>query len=81
MTKIYVGNLNYITDEVFLEKVFLRFGSIVSVKVIKDSETNTSKGYAFIEFEKEGDASKAVAGMNGRELDGRKINVSFATSE
>ena len=56
MTKIYVGNLNYITDEVFLEKVFLRFGSIVSVKVIKDSETNTSKGYAFIEFEKEGEA-------------------------
>ena len=47
---IFVGKLSYKTDERKLEDTFLRFGDIKRVRIIRDPETNKSKGYGFVEF-------------------------------
>ncbi|MCR5218502.1 RNA-binding protein [Treponema sp.] len=76
--KVYAGNLNFITTEDSLNAAFSKFGQINSVTIIKDRDTNQSKGFGFVEFENDEDAEKAISVMNGKEFDGRKIRVSLA---
>ena len=76
--KIYAGNLNYATTEETLKNAFAQFGEILSVVVIKDRFTEQSKGFGFVEFADDNAAEKAIASLNGRELDGRKIRVNIA---
>ncbi|MDR1836231.1 MAG: RNA-binding protein [Treponema sp.] len=76
--KLYVGNLSYKTSEDGLRNLFSGFGSVSSAKIIFDRETGNSKGFGFIEMGSEEEANAAVAGTNGRELDGRQIRVNEA---
>lgn len=76
--KIYVGNLSYTTSDETLKTTFEGYGTILSATVIMDRVTGQSKGFGFVEFEDDGSAEKAIAGLNGRELDGRRIRVSVA---
>ncbi len=76
--RIYVGNLNYITNEEMLESTFKKFGEILSVNIIYDNDTSQSKGFGFIEFADEKAADNAILSFNGKELDGRKIRVNAA---
>ncbi len=76
--KLYVGNLNFSTLEDTLEKVFSRYGEITSVSIIKDRNTDKSKGFGFIEYSDSSSIQKAVSAMDGKELDGRKLRVSVA---
>jgi cold-inducible RNA-binding protein len=77
MTKIYVGNLSYETNENDLETLFNEFGDINSVKLIKDFETGRSKGFAFIEFANAAQAQAALK-LDGEEFKGRRIKVNIA---
>ena len=76
--KLYVGNLNYATTEDTLKNVFAPYGEILSAVVIKDRATGQSKGFGFVELSDEGFAQKAIAGLGGKEVDGRRIRVSVA---
>jgi RNA recognition motif-containing protein len=76
--KLYVGNLSYNTTEDGLRNLFSGFGSVASAKIIFDRETGNSKGFGFIEMGSDEEASAAIAGVNGRELDGRQIRVNEA---
>ncbi|MBP5252101.1 MAG: RNA-binding protein [Treponema sp.] len=76
--KIYIGNLSFATTEERLTETFSKIGNIESAVIIKDRETGNSKGFGFVDFAEESDAAKAVAILNGKELDGRKIRVSYA---
>src|SRR6185503_13363804 len=58
---------------------FAPFGKLISAKVVKDRETGRSRGFGFVEFETEAEADKAVAGMNEKELEGRRLRVDKAT--
>ena len=78
MKKIYVGNLSYETTEESLESAFAAFGSVRSVAVIRDRQTGRSKGFGFVEMDDDGEASAAIAGLNGSELDGRTLTVNEA---
>ena len=49
-TKLYVGGLAYSVTEEELEKLFAELGKVVSVAVIKDRDTNQSKGFGFVEM-------------------------------
>ena len=57
---------------------FSKYGKVLSSEVIKDKVTNQSKGFGFVEMESEEDAKKAIAGLNGINLEGRKLRVNFA---
>ncbi|MDR2783855.1 MAG: RNA-binding protein [Treponema sp.] len=76
--KLYVGNLAYNTTEDGLRNLFSQFGSVVSAKIIFDRDTGNSKGFGFVELETDEAASAAIAGVNGREFDGRQIRVNEA---
>ena len=75
---IYIGNLNYSVRENDLKEVMEDYGTVLSVKIIKDRETGRSKGFAFCELEEEDGAKKAISELNGSEYAGRPMVVKEA---
>lgn len=78
MKKVFVGGLSWNTSEEGLVNNFSQFGNLEEVKVITDRETGRSRGFGFITFSDDEAASQAVSEMDGVEMDGRNIKVSFA---
>lgn len=76
--RIYIGNLSYTTKEDTLNNYFSSYGNVLSSTIIKDKFTEQSKGFGFIEMEDDSAAQKAISELNGREIDGRKVRVSFS---
>ncbi|MEK6898307.1 MAG: RNA-binding protein [Nanoarchaeota archaeon] len=76
--KLYVGNLDFSVDDDKLKEVFSEFGEIEEANVIKDKFSGKSKGFGFVTFVNDGDAAKAIAGMNDKEVEGRKLKVNEA---
>ena len=76
--KLYVGNLDYNATEVDLEGVFLKFGTIESVRVIRDHETDRSRGFGFVNFREDKSGVSALDEMNNSDILGRQINVRVA---
>uniref|UniRef100_A0A2K5SF95 RRM domain-containing protein n=1 Tax=Cebus imitator TaxID=2715852 RepID=A0A2K5SF95_CEBIM len=77
--KLFIGGLNTETNEKALEAVFGKYGRIVEVLLMKDCETNKSRGFAFVTFENPADAKDAARDMNEKSLDGKAIKVEQAT--
>ena len=77
-TKLFIGSLAWATTDDSLKEFFSQVGEVVSANVIVDRETNRSKGFGFVEMSNEDEAKKAVAELNGKELDGRPIVVNEA---
>ena len=76
--KLYVGNLAYSTTENDLTQSFGAFGTVQSVQIIMDRDTGRSKGFGFVEMGSDAEAQAAVEGMNGKDLQGRKLTVNEA---
>ena len=76
--KLYVGNMNYDTTEDQLRTMFAEAGNVVTVDMIKDRDTGTPKGFAFITMGSQADAAKAISTFNGKEVDGRPLTVNAA---
>lgn len=76
--KIFVKNLDRDINEMQLEGLFAQFGEVVSTKIIYDTITWESKGFAFLEMEKKADAQKAIETLNGKVLKGRELVVQEA---
>jgi RNA recognition motif-containing protein len=75
---IYVGNLSYEVAEEDLQQAFEGFGEVTSVNIIKDRWSGQSRGFGFVEMPTKAQAQSAIEGLNGKELKGRKLNVSEA---
>ncbi|MDR0349770.1 MAG: RNA-binding protein [Tannerella sp.] len=75
---IYVGNLNYRVREDDLKSIMEQYGTVGSVKVIKDRETGRSKGFAFVEMQNDEEAKVAIDKLNEKELEGRQMVVKEA---
>jgi len=75
---LFVGSLAYTTTDDGLKAHFEQVGPVAQAKVITDRETGRSRGFGFVEFENDNDNQKAIDQLNGKELDGRTINVSLA---
>ncbi len=76
--KLYVGNLSYDTTENRLRDLFAQVGTVADVAVIQDRETGRPKGFAFVEMADDSAAQAAIEQLNGKEVDGRTINVAEA---
>ena len=76
--KLYVGSLPYSLSEGQLSDLFSPHGAVESAKVISDKYTGQSKGFGFVEMKTDEDAQKAIAALNGTDLNGRKIVVNEA---
>ncbi len=78
MTNIFVGNLSYQTTESELEALFGAYGAVERVTVVRDRDTGQPRGFAFVEMTNSNEAANAMQAMNGREMNGRTLNVNEA---
>ncbi len=76
--KLYVGNLAFSVTSDTLKKAFEKFGNIEDASIISDKFSNRSKGFGFVTFSDVEAAKKALAEMDGKELEGRPLKVSEA---
>ena len=76
--KLFVGSLSWNTTDEGLRRAFEKFGEVLEAKVIKDRDTDRSRGFGFVSFANPKDAMDAMQGMDGQELDGRTIKVNEA---
>ena len=78
MKNIFVGNLNFNTSEEQLRELFATYGQVDRVSILNDRDTGRSRGFGFVEMANEAEAEKAIAALNGANLDGRTLNVNEA---
>jgi RNA recognition motif-containing protein len=78
MKNIFVGNLSYNTTEHSLRSLFEEYGSVERASVVTDRDTGRAKGFGFVEMSVNEEAERAIAGLNGLEMDGRALNVNEA---
>ncbi|MFA5633542.1 MAG: RNA-binding protein [Candidatus Dojkabacteria bacterium] len=79
--KLFVGNLSWDVRDEQLKEVFSQVGTVEEAVVIIDRMKNRSKGFGFVTMSTEEEAQKAMEELNGKEVDGRPINVSEAREE
>jgi len=79
--KLFIGNLPFSMNQDKLTAIFAPYGNVVSLNIVSDRFSGRSKGFGFVEFEKDEDAMKAIAELNDSEQGGRKIAVKEAISK
>ncbi len=79
--KLFIKNIDATVNEVLLESIFKQYGDVKDTKIIYDKITWESRGFGFVEFEKKEDAVKAIEGLNGKELVGKKLSVEVAVEK
>jgi RNA recognition motif-containing protein len=75
---IYVGNLSRELTEEELRQEFAAFGAVTSVNIIKDKYSGQSKGFGFVEMSSKSEAEAAIAGLKGKTLKERTLDVNEA---
>ena len=76
--RIYVGNFAYEMSEQELREAFEAHGQVQEVAIVRDRDTNRSRGFAFVEMPTSAEAQAAITALNGKEFDGRAITVNEA---
>jgi RNA recognition motif-containing protein len=75
---IYVGNLSTDVTEEELRDQFKAFGAVTSVSIIKDKYSGQSRGFGFVEMPSKSEAEAAIAGLKGKTLKDRTLDVNEA---
>jgi cold-inducible RNA-binding protein len=76
--KLYVGNLNFQTEEQDLRDLFSQHGEVLSINIITDRETGRSRGFGFVEMADNDAAKASVTALDGQDFDGRRLKVNEA---
>ena len=78
MKNIFVGNLSFGATEDAVRSMFEAYGTVDRVSVVTDRETGRARGFGFVEMSVNDEAERAIAALNGRELDGKALNINEA---
>ena len=78
MKNVFVGNMSFEATEGGLRSLFEPFGEITRVQLITDRDTGRARGFGFVEMSNDEEAAKAIAALNGTQMDGRALNVNEA---
>src|SRR5690242_15825913 len=76
--KLFVGNLSSNTTENDLQDTFAAHGTVTEANLMMDRTTNRPRGFGFVTMGTPEEAQKAIAAMNGAQLDGRTLTVNIA---
>src|SRR3979490_807128 len=76
--KLYVGNLAFQTSSEDLQQLFAQAGTVESASVVEDRDTGRSRGFGFVEMSSKEEGEAAIAQFNGKEVNGRALNVNEA---
>jgi len=72
---IYLGNLSYGVTEKSIRDLFETYGAVTTTKIVTDKLTGSSRGFGFVEMPHNDEAQRAIAELNGKEFEGRKMVV------
>jgi len=78
MKNIFVGNLSFGTTEDTLRFMFDTYGAVQRVNIVTDRDTGQARGFAFVEMSVDAEGNAAINGLNGKDVDGRALNVNEA---
>lgn len=78
MKNIFVGNLSFGATEGAVRSLFEQYGTVDRVSLVSDRDTGQARGFGFVEMSNNSEADRAIAELNGRDLDGRALNVNEA---
>jgi cold-inducible RNA-binding protein len=78
MKNIFVGNLGFGTTEDSLRALFERHGQVGRVNIVTDRDSGQPRGFGFVEMNNDHEGDRAIAALNGTDLDGRTLNVNEA---
>jgi RNA recognition motif-containing protein len=78
MNNIFVGNLSPEATERDIRSIFEKHGTVERFRLMTDRETGQPRGFAFVEMTHDTAAEKAIAALNGAQLNGRSIHVNAA---
>ena len=78
MKNIYVGNLSFGASEESVRALFEVHGTVDRVNIVTDRDTGQPRGFGFVEMANDGEGEKAIAAVNGTDLDGRSLSVNEA---
>src|ERR1700680_4506361 len=78
MKNIFVGNLSFGATEDAVRTMFGAYGAVDRVSIVTNRDTGQAKGFGFVEMSNNSEAERAIAELNGRELDGRALTVNEA---
>ncbi len=76
--KLFVGNLSFNTTETQLRDLFSAHGVVAEVNLMMDRETGRPRGFGFVTMLSPEEAQAAIAGLNGKSVDGRDLTVNIA---
>ena len=76
--KLFVGNLSFNTTENDLQDAFAAHGTVIEANLMMDRATGRPRGFAFVTMGSAEEAQKAIAALNGKEMDGRALTVNIA---
>ena|ERR1035437_1107581 len=78
MKNIFVGNLSFGATEDAVRSLFEAHGTVGRVNIVTDRDSGQPRGFGFVEMNDDGEGTKAIAALNGTDLDGRTLNVNEA---
>ena len=78
MKSIFVVNLNSSVTEDALRSLFEAYGPVDRVNIVTDRDTGQPRGFGFVDMTNDSDAAKAIAALNGKDVEGRTLNVNEA---
>jgi RNA recognition motif-containing protein len=78
LKNIFVGNLSFGSTEDSIRALFEPYGTVDRVNIVTDRDTGQSRGFAFVEMPNDDEGNAAINALNGRDLDGRTLNVNEA---
>jgi len=78
MKNIFVGNLSFGTSEEAVRALFEAHGTVDRVNIVRDRDTGQPRGFGFVEMTNDSEGLAAINALNGRDLDGRTLNVNEA---
>jgi RNA recognition motif-containing protein len=77
-TRLYVGGLSFTTNEDEVRELFSQVGEVTSCRLVRDRDSNQSRGFAFVEMSSDDEARQAISRFDGYQLEGRRLTVNEA---
>jgi cold-inducible RNA-binding protein len=81
MKNIFVGNLSFGATEQSVRTLFEAHGAVDRVNIVTDRDSGQPRGFGFVEMSNDAEGNKAIAALNGKDLDGRALNVNEAKAK
>jgi RNA recognition motif-containing protein len=78
MKNIFVGNLDFGATDDTVRTMFEAYGTVDRASVVTDRDSGRSKGFAFVEMPNDAEGERAIAALNGKELNGRALTINEA---